>query len=1078
MTAPRQRRYTQRRGAAHTAGLIAAGVLALCSAATIGVLIYRASNAPSQATARMVDDTPPPDITALAQQTNTASIGEAIRSADGIYLRIEEDAQLSAELYSNTLDPVAAKRYALEKPRAWIYLDNGRTVHVRADDGRVYMPSREAGPESGIFTGEVDVRVYRTPAAGRPVDLIADVPEARLQTSALAFDFTFGELATPADEGPLPVTVTTADVVFQGNGLRVLLSEIDQRIELLEIAEGESITFTPPAEDESARGDATDAPPMETASAGAGRRPRTPRAEMPVEQDVGPDAEQATTVASNQPVPTATEPVKETLYHATFLGDVRLAQVEAGLTRALTADTLELWARTIDGKLPENAIAGLDAEADTPDAESRAEPSEPRRPARRAARQAAVNTETAPPLAQAEAESTPTPASAEPLAGADANTADAPAPVVLTWTGMLRVVPIESTPDELVANHLFGRFSADEGSRVAFSDAGTGTVGESDTIGYGATSRDLRLTARAGEQVRIDAEQGSLCGPALAVNLGSGVSMIRGAGVLGAGDRGAVSWSEQADFVFATEGGPQNPTMTSNLEAALFAGDVRITDGSGSLDADSARATFAPKPDGTTSLSRLDCAGSVRARDANGASLSAGRLAVDFATVEGRSDPEPIFVAAQQGVTAQQRDARIEAANLEARLARDDDDQITVSSFFAQGDVDFLRGSDRVFARAPQLAANVFAQTATLTGEGAQIGRGPMTISGEQIALDGLGRTVEVFGPGTLTHTDDRPGNAAELTARWASEMMFDDIAGVADTRGDVNAVLDAPGARDTLAAGRLVITLAPGDADGADSASAATGEQDQLGGRRVLGATAYGTAEGITGAQPATLESRRYARVLADDAEEAADEARQRVEQLVFLSGQEIIADNTTERLTVPTAGQLLVLDRREDASSNDRQADDRRGTARFVWNDTMSMDRPSGQVQMDGDVRLTHDRARDRQLTDLECQTLVARLRESPASTGRPLGSSGEIRGELISANARGAVYVQSGEREIIADELDYNAQLGTALARAEAGNVVTAFDSRTGAPVSAERIFWDLIPDRIELRGSRGISSPGPR
>ncbi|MEO0588295.1 MAG: hypothetical protein AAF078_11730, partial [Planctomycetota bacterium] len=103
MTASRRFRHAHRRGAAHTAGLIAAGILAFCSAATIGVLIYRASNTPSQATARVVDDTPPPDITELAQQANTASFGDAIRSGQGIYLRIEEDSQLSAELYSNTL---------------------------------------------------------------------------------------------------------------------------------------------------------------------------------------------------------------------------------------------------------------------------------------------------------------------------------------------------------------------------------------------------------------------------------------------------------------------------------------------------------------------------------------------------------------------------------------------------------------------------------------------------------------------------------------------------------------------------------------------------------------------------------------------------------------------------------------------------------------------------------------------------------------------------------------------------------------------------------------------------------------
>ena len=1076
MTGSRKFRHAHRRGAAHTAGLIAAGILALCSAATIGVLIYRASNAPSQATARVIDNTPPPDITELAQQANTASFGDAIRSGQGIYLRIEEDSQLSAELYSNTLDPVAAKRYSLDAPRAWIYLDNGRTVHVRADDGRVYMPSREAGPESGIFTGDVDVRVYLTPEAGRPVDLVADVPEARLQTSALAFDFTFGERSTPADEGPLPVTVTTADVVFQGNGLRLLLSEVDQRVELLEIAEGESITFTPPQDTQASEPVARDAEPVAKADAQATRRDR-PERDDATTGNTEPSTAVATGEASDAPGTAPAEPANETLYHATFLGDVRLAQTDTGLSRELTADTLELWARTIDGKLPDNAIAGLDSDERT----SQSEPAPARQRTRRVSTDPAPTEQAPSAPTQVQPIDAPAIANAPQPAPTSAKPDTSNAPVVLTWTGMLRVVPVSDTPAELATNHLFGRFSADEGNRVAFSDDGTGTVGESDTIGYGATSRDLRLTARNGEQVRIDAEQGSLRGPALAVNLGSGISMIRGAGVLGAGDRGAVSWSEQADFIFATEGGPQNPTMTSNLEAALFAGDVRITDGSGALDADSARATFAPQPDGPSTLARLDCAGNVRARDANDASLSAGRLAVDFATVDGRSDPEPIFVAAQQGVVAQQRDARISAANLEARLARDDNDQITVSSFFGQGDVDFLRGSDQVFARAPQLSANVLTQTATLTGAGAQIGRGPTAINGEQIALDGLARTVEVFGPGTLTHTDERPndnnGNneAARLTTHWTSEMMFDDIAGIADTRGNVNAVLDAPGARDTLIAERLVITLAPNTEDNADSSGAMSGGQDELGGRRVLGATAYGTSEGITGAQPATLESRRYARNPTAD---LAPDAPDRVEQLVFLSGQEIIADNTTERLTVPTAGQLLVLDRREDAGSNGRQADDRRGTARFVWRDTMSMDRPSGQIQMDGDVRLTHDRARDNQLTDLECQTLIARLRESPASIGQPLGSSAEVRGELISANARGAVYVQSGEREIIADELDYDAQRGTALATAEAGNVVTAFDSSTGAPVSAERIFWDLIADRIEFRGSRGISGPGPR
>ena len=124
-----------------------------------------------------------------------------------------------------------------------------------------------------------------------------------------------------------------------------------------------------------------------------------------------------------------------------------------------------------------------------------------------------------------------------------------------------------------------------------------------------------------------------------------------------------------------------------------------------------------------------------------------------------------------------------------------------------------------------------------------------------------------------------------------------------------------------------------------------------------------------------------------------------------------------------------------------------------------------------MERKVRVIHQSLSNGGYTELEAERLTAQLRE----TGGSDAEAGALRGELEYAHARGAVYFKGGSRELIADELEYDAVSGSAFARSAPGNSVTMFDASRPAPVSARTIFWDLVRDRIEVDRPAPVAAP---
>jgi hypothetical protein len=109
----------------------------------------------------------------------------------------------------------------------------------------------------------------------------------------------------------------------------------------------------------------------------------------------------------------------------------------------------------------------------------------------------------------------------------------------------------------------------------------------------------------------------------------------------------------------------------------------------------------------------------------------------------------------------------------------------------------------------------------------------------------------------------------------------------------------------------------------------------------------------------------------------------------------------------------------------------------------------------------------------TELECDELTARVREQ--GSGAADLDEEHMEGELLSAAAKGGVWMRSSGREMRADTLDYDAITGMVDAQAAKGRKVTVIDPKTGVPSSASRVLWNLKTDKVELKNTGPVTMP---
>lgn len=1075
---------TVRSGSTRGIGLLIAFLVAVV---TIAGLWYVASSAPKGKPVTKASDT----------NVGAAPKADDDLSGSGITLQLvdrDNPGRLAAELKLPSVQPLAAKRYAVDTPSGWVYPRDGRVVHIRADKGDLFLPNRQQLPERGEFKGNVIVRLFAAPALGHVIDPEKETPLLVARTETIAFDGAIGELQVPGR-----ITIDGSGVEYAGSSLRVLFNDPEQRIELLTAEQSEFLRIDPKR--------ARTAPSLFASRNGGDAG--TPTTGAPAQSATRPTPRTSANPATLTP-PAASG--SDQLYRIRVEEAVRVVQA----ARTIDAAAAEIYTRQ----------SGT----------SSATPSE-RPSSSRATNATPAITNVA--LLQS---STGAPDSSSP-----ASLSSSDSPVHITWLGRLELRPTASgpsTPEVLVNNNLAAIFygGGNAPARVVDSKAQISASGE--TITYLDTRREARVwsnpTVTPLGSVLTAKGRGRVLASGASMNLATGIATFTGAGRMentdsetatplparsgstpttnssSVGASRSIAWKDSALLRFA----PDQRGEPSSLEFASFKGAVTAAGGGSSITADAVEASFVRAPGAEQpTLSVVTLTGRAKGTDSKGeggGTLAADRVEVRFIPpLSGSKSNEAVAqgLIARGNVVATSKGSTLHADGLDAALSTDatPDANLTVTIAHAKGSVRFTR-ADGTRAECEELIADVPNQQAQLAGPVVVLAKGDSAVTGERVRLDGNTGRLEVVGPGVFRHEGkSRDGEPRLASARWTgadASMTFEDSTGVLEaTSPNGRTVAEAmPDGRtiDKLDAAFVRVLLTPSPADGAANdrevlsvvATASSPESP---------AAASSTAS-TTSPAVVKVESRRYAGAITDL---EASEKKPTLERLVYLESTRVEADNAKGTVHVPAPGKLFVLAGNEaraaDAASRtsaDRSAglsstlaSDLSPTANptrldrsrslFDWKGTMTMTRAntadagSGDhsIVMSGGVKLTSVRESDQQLTKLDCDNLSAWLTPTPSTaTNSETGSDpNAIRGELSRALAEGRASLKSGTKTLLGDLIDYNPGDGTALAGSRDNSTVTLIDDESASPVTARGVLWDMKRGRVEVKNVSTVVAP---
>lgn len=1039
-----QERGRFRRGVTRTGVLLSAAVLAVFA---VVVLIF-VIRSPSKATG---EEAPPPsgpapDIKQLPTGGGMSNVSGGGRFNAQIVAK-DDPLRLTGEISAQRYEPLPDQRFKLEKPEGWAFLRSGRTVHISADTGRTYMPdqSKGASPRDAVLEGNVVVKVFDPREDGKRPDLNTDVPFAVITTSVLKFDGELGQVRLPED---FVLNSEIADWVARD--LTVLFNDVEQRLEWLHAAHTTTLVLKPGYKTP-ARPPAAPAPSL----VAAGAAPSSPTAAAGAKKLAGK--------------PPEFSPI--TLYHMVCTDKVHVEQTG----RTIDAEKLDGWARLVDNTLRPEAIAGARISNGTP-AAAAGNSGAPTAPG-------GTGVAPAPPAIAAEP---------GPFEGFDDKSL-----VTLTFDGPLDIRPLTEAPGELAYNDVFVRFTSGAAGGVRFADPHNGAAGSGTLMDYGATRREIALASgeENGTTVSLPGS-GTATGKRYEMNLASGVVHARGAGAVSAqksqsetgGDAGtarSLAWSDQAEFRFILN---EKHEMTSVVSAVSAGGDVRATDGKGSLTGTSLNATFTPVSAKASRVDHLQVAGNAKGEDGGGGSLLSDTLEVSFVATPDKPDQsDPRILTAQGHVVGERAGARIATESLSAQISRDEEGKLAVEHVDVSEGFAF-ENNDGVHAQGRKLAAAPGAGIAHIFGGDSVVSKEGTVITGQDITMWQADGRMKVASAGTLVHdgpvgdpNTPQAGQPAHVEVAWSREMEFEDVAGRAKCLGDVGAVLTKAARpaeqigveRDTVRGEEVDLTFTPGVQRAPGEKEPDVGPRQE---RRLLTVQCVGVPNGDGNEKPASIESRRYAASAPAGGEPP-------LERILFLESVRISVDNGNGTVSTPEAGKLLIMDRRATdkapvpgraARAPFDTAAGSRGASLFSWQGSMDMDRGAGLVHLNDHVRLVHRPDDKADKTELECEKLTANVRE----LGK--GDSPEsFSGELVSADAEGAAWMRSGTHELIADLLHYDALKKLVNAKGAANNLVQVFDARqdgqAAAPITARELEWDLLHDSITITRPSPVLAP---
>ncbi len=863
---------------------------------------------------------------------------------------------------------------------------------------------RGGEPESGDLRGGVRIERFETQGDNSP--------DLTIRTPALLFERTLGQI-----EAPQRVEIDAAGLAFRGEGLTIRVSEYRDpesdvrrhRLNLVRVEQGEEIRFDPTRQRRtSARSDNSS---TDTVSEGISTTPH-------------PNADQLD------------------FYRAVFSSDVTLSRD----SQRLSSERAEIFALTIDGDLPSDAVRPIHFR----EVMHKASP------------------------ATSSSDSTNYPQSTlEDIQSSQE--------VILTWSGFFELRPIETRPEELAQDTLAVRFFSPETSTVTLEDQTSGLRATGAALRYAMSSARFDLSGVAGE-VGVNIllpDRAELIAGRISLDLYNSPHAslaVTSPGLLrvlsenaGPQNRTQLEWAGRADVAFDLIK-PQDADATIILRDIALDREIRAISPNGSIRSNTLNAIFTDTPL-SSSLQRLHATGDVELTTAQSASLAAQEIQAFFDPGPEPNRPVLSHAIADGDVRATDNQQWIEADRLQARFSKPIFPDTNPEPIWVEA-AHNVRASDGqgLLIDATLLRADLLMSSAEITGSPSHIEQstqeGRYTLSANSMTMtdtidrvnkgelspSSLERSLTIFGPGEATYHASEDGNSAEhARITWRDAMEYDAISGWILIDGDIHAEHHPNAFEEQISTAHSAkITLVP---YGRETLYTDPDTGSPL--------TILSVRLDATDIDPAEILIRRFPR--------AAPSSDQRMyEGLLALRSARINADTTTQVLSTPGAGLLLIEDRRTVSSASQQPtapaAGDIRGTSLFEWKGEMAFDRRAGEAQMLRSVKVRH------LPPDASKPTVL--LSERVRADFTPLQiDTHDKRPSLERILADQAVYLWHLDLQLIADAIEYRATQEEIIVDAVDGNRVTINNTSTGQRLTADRLIVDRHSGQWRAIGGSG-------
>lgn len=1024
-----------RRGSTRTTGLLVAAGVGLAAAGLVG---YIALARPKPEDAPRLK--PPP----VPTETLTGTPGDRQGTAEGVRIELadkKDPSRVASVLLAKSVKPQKGRMVDVEQPGALIFLQDGRTLRIKARAGSFSSFSTEQAPERGTFAGDVRLLIYPPTADSASKAKNWDTEKPLVDASlgdTFEFDMTFGKAVVPGR-----FSISSDEFSIQGTQAEIVLDEAAGGLRMLRIAKDARIERLAKAAEKPA----------------AGTKPPTP---------------------PTSPATGEKKPEIEALYRVAMDSPVEVVAGPKGEQRTINASNAEGFMRLVDNRLRKTAIAKFPTAAAAKDGA--------KQDGQAAAASEASADETA--VGADEAFVLTTTGALEIRIAETAPPELAKNDLFVRLRGADKPVRFTDTPSKASGVSPAIEYAATRGEVTLIGDKPSSIELTSENEGtFKAQRFTLFIPTKLGQSIG----PGGLAEIARPAQIGEPERRAR-----------AIEWSDQADFEFAFAT-PRQGKARSNaweIRTAQLSGNVIGADGVSGLNADFLKGEFGPGSQLTHAVlsggkAHEGATGALTAEtiDLKLRTLANGKTEPQFLTaigsVEARDKDQLLtggLIEATLGrvkanqITDELLHAKIGRSNrdevpqpvVETEADRDDPGKLKMTNLIARENVTF-QGEDSVVGSTNELVADLIRGRATMIGRDSAINRDASSVQGDLIRLYSSTKTIKIDGPGSFETAGD--GTSGPLGARvvWTGSMRYSDRIGVLDTLGGVNAVsLTDATTIDRVTADRVQAQvehrIIPGE-PAVDAQSLPTRDRRVT---EVVSMTALNVPG--SGSPPAHVESKTY-----DGPVSLASTADRRMVQTRSLDGDTIIARPKDGTLDVPGAGRILMFDRRDQSADSPEPGDQSnalasaansfRGAALFEWRDKMAFSRTSGIIDLFGGAKITHDRPADHSLIYVESDRVTAKM------SGLDAPKPSKI--ELIEADATGNVFARfktaKSERELNAFRAIYRREKGTLNLLAGEGGEVSLFDKATATPVKAAELVWDLNQDRVEIVKPSPITAP---